>query len=98
MAAPNLIDRLFRTQRARDASALRRLRETCDTLMSERGAANSAKFAALAMERYAALEDGTRETFFGLLADRYAPDAERVLACAKSYAAERSADNLARLF
>ena len=98
MATPNLIDRLFRTQRARDAAALRRLRETCDTLMSERGAANSAKFAALAMERYAALEDGAREAFFGLLADRYAPDPERVLACAKAYAAERSVENLAHLF
>jgi len=98
MAAPNLIDRLFRTQRARDAAALRRLRDTCDTLMSERGAANSAKFAALAMERYATLGDGAREAFFGLLAERYAPDPERVLACAKAYAAERSAENLASLF
>lgn len=98
MATPNLIDRLFRTQRARDAGTLRRLRETCDMLMSERGAANSAKFAALAMERYASLEDGAREAFFGLLADHYAPDPERVLACAKAYAAERSGDNFARLF
>lgn len=98
MATPNLIDRLFRTQRGRDAAALRRLRETCATLMSERGATNSAKFAALAMERYAALDDGAREAFFGLLAGHYAPDPERVLACAKAYAAERSAENLARLF
>ena len=96
--APNLIDRLFRTPRARDAAALRALRETCDTLMSERGAANSAKFAALAMERYAALGDEARAGFFGLLAEHYAPDPERVLACARAYAEERSAGNLARLF
>lgn len=96
--APGLIDRLFRTQGARDAAALRRLHETCATLMSERGAANSAKFAALAIEQYAALGEGARQAFFALLAERFAPNPERVLASATAYAAERSADNFTRLF
>ncbi|TAK40376.1 MAG: decarboxylase [Betaproteobacteria bacterium] len=96
--APGLIERLFRTRGARDAAALRRLHETCNMLLSERGAANSAKFAALAIERYSALGDDARAAFFGLLAERFGPDAERVLACARGYAEERSAGNLARLF
>lgn len=94
----NLIDRLFRTQPARDAAALRRLQELCDLLMSERGAANSAKFADQVMERYFALDEGARAAFFGLLQERYAPDPGRVLACAQAYAGERSAQNLAQLF
>jgi malonyl-CoA decarboxylase len=96
--APGLIDRLFRTRGARDAAALRRLHETCATLLSERGAANSVKFAELAIERYVALDEDGRAGFFGLLAERFGPEAERVLACAKAYAGERSADNLKRLF
>ncbi|TAK42141.1 MAG: decarboxylase [Betaproteobacteria bacterium] len=96
--APGLIERLFRTQGARDAAALRRLHETCGTLLSERGAANSAKFAELAIEHYTALGDDARAAFFGLLAERFGPDAGRVLACARAYAEERSAGNLARLF
>jgi len=96
--APGLFERLFRTQGARDAAALRRLHETCNTLLGERGAANSAKFAELAMERYIALGDEGRVAFFGLLAERFGPDAERVLACAKAYAEERSVGNLERLF
>lgn len=96
--APGLFERLFRTRGARDAAALRRLHETCSTLLGERGAANSAKFAELAIERYLELGDDGRAAFFGLLAARFGPDAERILACAQDYAETRSADRLRRLF
>lgn len=96
--APGLIERLFRSKGARDAAALRRLHETCTTLLGERGAANSAKFAALAIEQYAALGDDGRAAFFGLLSEHFGPDPERVLACAQAHAEERSAASLARLF
>lgn len=96
--AVNLFERLFRTKRGRDAAAVRRLQEICDLLLGERGAANSAKFAELAIERYAALDEATRLQFFMLLAERYAPDPERVLERAHAYAAERSPDTLAKLF
>src|SRR5512147_486531 len=95
---PSLIDRLFRSRRGRDGAAARRLLGTCDLLMSERGAANSARFATEVMERYAELDDGARAAFFGMLQEHYAPDPERVLACAQAYAHERSAEHLARLF
>jgi malonyl-CoA decarboxylase len=95
--APGLIERLFRMQGARDAAALRRIHQACELLLSERGAANSAKFAARAIGDYDALGEGGRAAFFRLLAERFSPDPERVLASAQRYAEARSAESLLRL-
>jgi malonyl-CoA decarboxylase len=97
MATP-LFERLFRSKRGRDAAALRRLRDTCDLLLGERGAANSVKFADLAVEQYAALGEEARAPFFALLAEQYSPDAERVLASARAYAEEHSPAAFLQLF
>lgn len=95
--AVNLFDRLFRTRRGRDAAALRRLQETCDLLLGERGAANSTKFAGQAMEYYRELDESARSEFFALLAVRYSPDPERVLGSARAYAEHPSPESLAQL-
>jgi malonyl-CoA decarboxylase len=95
--APGLIERLFRMQGARDAAALRRIQQACELLLSERGAANGAKFAARAIGDYGALGEGGRAAFFGLLEARFSPDPARVLACAERYAERRSPENLLSL-
>ena len=96
--ATNLFERLFRTKRGREAAALRRLQETCDLLLGERGAANSAKFAELAVERYRQLDESSRGQFFTLLANHYSPDPQRVLDAARGYAESSSPESFARLF
>jgi len=93
----SLLDRLFRTRRGRSGAALRRLGDSCDLLLGERGAANTAKIATELLQRYADLDEPTRMEFFARLASRYAPDGARVLARAGEYAESRSAESLANL-
>jgi len=84
-------------QRARADSALRTLRDTCQTLMSERGEANSIKFAAALVEQYRALGAEGRAAFFAMLADDFSPDPQQVLDSARRYAESRSAADLVQL-
>ncbi len=84
-------------QRARENSAVRTLRETCLTLLSERGEANGAKFAAALIEQYRALSGEARVEFFDILADEFSPDPQRVLEQARHYAEAASAETLLRL-
>ncbi|HVC11938.1 MAG TPA: malonyl-CoA decarboxylase N-terminal domain-containing protein, partial [Burkholderiales bacterium] len=90
-----LFERLRKArQRARETSAVRALRETCCTLLSERGEANSVKFAAALIEQYRALSAAARLEFFAILAEEFAPDPDRVLAQARRYAEAASAETL----
>jgi malonyl-CoA decarboxylase len=71
--------------------------ESCVTLMSERGEANSVKFAAAAIEQYRALGKDAHAAFFGMLAEEFAPDPAAVVESAQRYAATRSAEALIKL-
>jgi malonyl-CoA decarboxylase len=75
-----------RRQAARDQSERKALAQTCRTLMSERGEANTIKFATQALMQYQALSETGRIGFFELLASDYAPDPQRVLNAARRYA------------
>lgn len=65
--------------------------------MSERGEANSVKFAASAIQQYRALGKDARAAFFGMLAEEFAPDPKAVVESAQRYAATRSAEALIEL-
>jgi len=62
--------------------------------MSERGEANSVKFAGMAITQYRALTKDARAAFFGMLAEEFAPDPASVVESAQRYAATRSAESL----
>jgi malonyl-CoA decarboxylase len=80
-----------------DRAAVRALRDTCRTLMSERGAANSVKFAAALIDQYRALSGEARAGFFSMLAGDFSPDPQNVLEHARRYAETRSAESLVQL-
>jgi len=79
---------------ARGDGSLVALRDSCLTLMSERGEANSVKFAHRAISQYRQLGKDGRAAFFDMLAEEFAPDAGGVVASAQRYAETRSADSL----
>ena len=84
-------------QSALDRAAMRALRNACRTLLSERGAANSVKFATALIEHYRALPGEARGGFFAMLDEDFAPDPQQVLEHAQRYAEAQSADSLVRL-
>lgn len=83
--------------RTRSDASLTALRRSCLTLMSERGEANSVKFAHAAVSQYRELGKDGRAAFFDLLAAEFVPDAAGVVAAAQAYAATRSPDSLVEL-
>lgn len=85
-------------QRAQDGAAARALRRACRALMSERGTANSVKFASAVIGLYRALSPAARAEFFTMLAEDFSPDPQRVLEYAQRYADSRSADAQVQLF
>jgi malonyl-CoA decarboxylase len=88
-----LFERLRKArQRARENSAVRALRDTSLTLLSERGEANSVKFAAALIDQYRALGGEARSEFFDILAEEFAPDPTQVLERARRYAEAASAE------
>lgn len=90
-----MFDRLRKArERARESSAVRALRETCHTLLGERGEANSAKFASRLIDQYRALGSEARSEFFDILAGDFAPDPAQVLERARRYAESASAETL----
>ncbi|MBI3376039.1 MAG: malonyl-CoA decarboxylase [Betaproteobacteria bacterium] len=85
-------------QRARDRASVRTVRNACRMLMSERGTANSVKFAAQVIEQYEALSGEAHAEFVTMLAEEFSPDPQRVLEQAHRYAETRSAESLVELF
>ena len=83
--------------RGRSDASLAALRRSCLTLMSERGEANSVKFAQAAVAQYRELGKEGRTAFFDMLAEEFAPDATGVVAAAQRYAETRSPDSLVDL-
>ncbi|HSJ99175.1 MAG TPA: malonyl-CoA decarboxylase, partial [Myxococcota bacterium] len=67
------------------------------TLISERGEASGAALARRAVALYAGLDEAGRAQFFHLLASRFSPDRDAVLASAQAYHADPSAAHLAAL-
>ena len=84
-------------QQAHDGASVRALREACRMLMSERGAANTVKFATALVDQYRTLSADAQGSFFAMLAEEFSPDAQRVLEHAQRYAATRSAESLVEL-
>lgn len=85
-------------KQAYDHASVRALRETCRTLMSERGTANSVKFATAVIDQFHALSGEARSAFYLMLAQDFSPDPQQVLEHAHRYAETRSAESLVQLF
>lgn len=85
-------------QNARDGASVRALREACRMLLSERGAANTVKFATALVEQYRTLSADARGSFFAMLAEEFSPDPQQVLEHAQRYAETGSAASLVELF
>jgi len=76
---------------------LRGLLTDCRRLLSERGEANSVTIARDLVERFSALPEDQRATFFERLSKDFSPDPKAVLQSAQAYAAVPNAENLMRL-
>ena len=93
-----MVERLRETRaRTRDDASLAALRRSCLTLMSERGEANSVKFAQAAVSQYRELGKEGRTAFFDVLAEEFAPDPAGVVTAAQRYAETQSSDSLVDL-
>ncbi|HMM87052.1 malonyl-CoA decarboxylase family protein [Azohydromonas sp.] len=84
-------------RRLRDDHALRRLRDDCRRLLSERGQGDSVALAGEIVQRWSALDDARQAAFFAHLARDHNPDPQAVLADAQAYAADPGPAQLARL-
>jgi malonyl-CoA decarboxylase len=84
-------------ERARVAPVGARLEALSHVLMSVKGEASGVAIAADILDSYAKAAMDDRLTFFRLLADRYAPDAERVKAACAAYLEAPSATHLSVL-
>jgi len=88
-----LLNQFFqRTGKAKQAAAVKTLRELCVRMLSEAGAANSAPIAAQIMESYEALSDESRLAFYQFLDTALGIDPQRVLAAATRYAQKQDAE------
>src|SRR6186997_2699428 len=86
-----------RSGKARNLAALKDLQQLCARLLSEAATANSAAIAAQVVRAYSALTDESRPAFFQFLDSKLAPDRERVLRAAKSYADRQDAERVLEL-
>lgn len=84
-------------RRLRDDHQLRRLRDDCRRLLSERGQGDSVTLAGEILQRWSALDDAAQAAFFAHLARDHNPDPQAVLADAQAYAADPGPAQLARL-
>ena len=80
-----------------DGLRLRRLITNCRKLLSERGEAAGVSLAKITQDLYRELDKKGQARFFAALLAEFSPDAERVLAASKAYAAEPSAAHLVQL-
>lgn len=76
---------------------VRRLRDDCRRLLSERGEGNSVALAREILQRHATLDDAGQAAFFTHLARDYNPDPQAVLAAAQAYATDPGPATLQRL-
>jgi malonyl-CoA decarboxylase len=76
---------------------LQQLLALCDALLKESGEYASMALARETLAGYQALDDGARQGFFDVLAQRYSPLPETIVRAANLYQADPSAENLARL-
>ncbi|HEV7803151.1 MAG TPA: malonyl-CoA decarboxylase family protein [Burkholderiales bacterium] len=86
-----------RSGKAKNAAALKELRQLCHRLISEAGTANSAAIAGEVLAAYAKLSAETRVAFFQFLDTDLAPDTEQVLRAAKAYADRQDAERVLEL-
>jgi malonyl-CoA decarboxylase len=94
----SLIDRLVGSLAAsRMTRRADRLGKLLHTLISEKGEATGATLARRAVALYGGLDDSGRLRLFELLAGRFSPDRDTVLAAAHAYHADPSVEHLARL-
>jgi malonyl-CoA decarboxylase len=86
-----------RSGAARNAAALKDIRQLCSRLLSEAGTANSAAIAAEVVAAYSKLGPEARLAFFQFLDTALAPDRDRVLKAAKAYAENPDAEHVLEL-
>ncbi|WP_418318551.1 malonyl-CoA decarboxylase domain-containing protein [Piscinibacter sakaiensis] len=80
-------------RRAGNERAVRKLLADCNSLLSERGEANSVAIAASLVERLEALPEEQEKGFFDSLARDFSPDPLAVLTAAQAYAANPNAQS-----
>lgn len=93
---------MFRRLRAayeqvRQNSADRALRESCMSLLSERGEVSSVKYARAVIAQYRRLGNEERISFFAMLEHEFAPDPANVVTKAQRFVESGSAESLAAL-
>ena len=66
-------------------------------LLSSKGEATGVALAARILKGYSGLDAGGRAAFFRIVADDYDPEPDAVVAAAKRYAKDRTAESLADL-
>ena len=91
------LKRSTRSQPTSRDSAVRRLVQACNELLSEEGEASGATRAKETLAQYAALDAAQRISFFQALKTDFSPNPEKVLEAAHAYAHEPSSINLAVL-
>jgi malonyl-CoA decarboxylase len=77
--------------------AARKVVQLCRNLLSERGEVSGTRLASEALAAYQALDETSRNGFFDLLVQEFAPDPEQVGRAGDAYRANPSADTLAHL-
>ena len=82
---------------ARDGVKVGRLVASCEKLLSAHGEAAGVSLAKATLDMYAELDRNEQARFFDALLREFSPDPQAVLAAAEAYAADPSAENLARL-
>ena len=82
---------------SRNGRIVRRLVQSCQELLSERGDTSGASHATSTLELYAQLDAAGQAQFFDALLAEFSPDPAVLLNAAQAYAAEPSAAHLERL-
>jgi malonyl-CoA decarboxylase len=77
--------------------AARKVIQLCRHLLSERGEVSGSRLAGEALAAYQALDETSRDGFFDLLAQEFAPDPEQVGRAGDAYRTDPSVENLTQL-
>ena len=77
--------------------AARKAIQLCRNLLSERGEVSGTRLASEALAAYQALDETSRDGFFDLLVQEFAPDPEQVGRAGDAYRTSPSAENLTQL-
>ena len=97
MSAASFLRRLLGRSRAGVGRDTQHLVSLCEALLGERGEVSGAALARQALTAYQGLDERSREEFFDVLAQEFAPSPEAVGKAADAYRYEPTPQNLFRL-